>query len=96
MTGRGASRRVVELVQDEFRAALDELDVHVLVPEDTGAVLVGGADEPMTPSTSLPSMMGVLMERVSRQRSRPGQRVQMKCSRGVSMTNERRMRMTWR
>ena len=36
----------VELVQDEFRAALDELDVHVLVPEDTGAVLVGGADEP--------------------------------------------------
>ena len=51
---------------------------------------------PMTPSTSLPSMMGVLMERVSRQRSRPGQRVQMKCSRGVSMTNERRMRMTWR
>ena len=33
---------VVELVQDEFRAALDELDVHVLVPEDTGAVLVAG------------------------------------------------------
>ena len=33
---------VVELVQDEFRAALDELDVHVLVPEDTGAVLDKG------------------------------------------------------
>ena len=43
---RGGVGVVVELVQDEFRAALDELDVHVLVPEDTGAVLVGGADEP--------------------------------------------------
>ena len=87
---------VVELVQDEFRAALDELDVHVLVPEDTGAVLVGGADEPDDAEHVAAVDDGRADGKGFSAESRPGQRVQMKCSRGVSMTNERRMRMTWR
>ena len=43
------ARVVAELVEDELRALLDELDVHVPPREHAGAVPVRGADQPDDP-----------------------------------------------